>query len=439
MAKLFARCFAAVALAFVSIVAHAAIEVQNPWYTVLGSQYASAEPACSAYFAGTNQTGYTYIGAVYASGVAPFDTYNCRRQLTSNGTQNTAAVLTPACASGFTRNSSVTPNRCQRTVSACTPPQTPNPTTQICEDPPPCTANAPASGGYFDVGTNPGASPLLAACVNGCQASFDGISPAGSALVDGVKHYYASGTYYNTGSICTPTESNDPGTPEPTVPEDDCGPGQILGELNGRAMCADGGGDPTPESDPPETTETETTTTTAPDGTETTTTTTVTTRPDGSTQTTTTTTTTSPDGQEVTSTTETRDTPPIPGENTPEDPDDPDDPDADPCTVNPSAAGCGGAASPAGSSYVKKSKTFSDVLTGARNNLMASPLGTALGGFFTVTASASCPTWSANVGYLDVSIEFDQLCNSMALDAWAALGWCLVLVGAFFAFRVAIE
>lgn len=151
--------------------------------------------------------------------------------------------------------------------------------------------------GYWRQGTDRNSFASLQ-CVGGCLAVFDGIAPGGSTLEDGVTVWYALGEFTKTGEECTPGEGVPTGTPLGDVPPPDCAAGQVLGTLNDKPVCADGGtGDPVV----PPATNSETTTKTAPvdngDGTttETETTTKTSTSPDGSTGTQTTTTTTTCD------------------------------------------------------------------------------------------------------------------------------------------------
>lgn len=222
----------------------------------------------------------------------------------------------------------------QSTACTCEAGYKPDATATSCV--PDCTPGEVAGSGYFRQGSDPGKLAAVA-CVGVCEVVFDGFTGMGSTLEDGAKVWYALGQYIKTGSACAGGTSGMPSNP-PAVPPPDCAEGQVLGEINGKPVCANGGtGDPVVPS------QTETTTTTKGppvdngDGTttETETTTRTGTNPDGSTGTQTTTTTTTCDqlgNCETTTETETE------GSFV--------DPEADPeeqpseCELNPTAAGC---------------------------------------------------------------------------------------------------
>ncbi|MEW6706477.1 MAG: hypothetical protein AB1430_16645, partial [Pseudomonadota bacterium] len=120
---------------------------------------------------------------------------------------------------------------------------------------PTCTAGEVVASGFFDIGTDATKAPVLMACKGECEAVFDGVSPAGSTLVEGVKHFYAKGSYVNTGNSCSSSD-NDPGDgiPGDNPPPDTCPAGYDMGTVNGKHYCAPRSRDP-PASAP-----------TAPDG-----------------------------------------------------------------------------------------------------------------------------------------------------------------------------
>lgn len=232
-------------------------------------------------------------------------TVNCDWTGGALGSQHTAGMGIGYCVTGGARPGGG--GGCWVSVASCTAPQVPD-ANGLCHTPP-CTAGVTTGSGYFDIGTDPTKHPLMAGCMDGCQVAFDGVSPAGNALVDGVKHYFSLGQYVTTGAECT-TGTN-PGSGAPDVPPSDCADGQVLGEVNGQPVCAVGD---TGDSVVPPQTETTTTTKTPPvdngDGTttETETTTKEVTNPDGSTGTQATTTTTTCDQAgncEITTETET--------------------------------------------------------------------------------------------------------------------------------------
>ena len=302
-----------------------------------------------------------------------------------------------------------------------------------------CTQGGLQSSGFYDIGASYAGAPMLLSCKDGCEAVFDGISPAGSAIVGGVKRYFARGDYVKTGNQCS--TPRDPGTPQETLPTDSCGPGQVMGEVNGKKVCAKSGDGQ--EADDSKQTSTETSKKTNPDGTSTETTTTTSKNADGSTTTKVTEVTKDASGNTTgTTTTITNTPPPIDGDSggegeTPE----------DECAKNPFSAVCMPTPPPKAAPtppsldglYDKKDKTLGDVMATHRQTLMQSPVGTGLVNFFAISGGGSCPTWSKEIPFLNVTLTLDQFCSDMAATALAVMRVCVLLVAAFFAFRVAVE
>jgi len=171
--------------------------------------------------------------------------------------------------------------------------------------PPPCLAKkgTQASAGLYSIGTSPTNQPAIQVCDGSCTAIFDGNSPAYSALISGVKTYYAIGKYIYTGDSCSSGNSVPTGLSTP--PPDTCGANQGKATYNGKTICVDNAtGTPAP-TEPAPAPKTETTqkqpTVTNPDGS--TSQTTTTTHVDGST--TTTVVVTQPNGSQSTTTTTT--------------------------------------------------------------------------------------------------------------------------------------
>lgn len=109
------------------------------------------------------------------------------------------------------------------------------------------------------------------------------------------------------------------------------------------------------------------------------------------------------------------------------------------CTSNSSAAGCGGPAAGIGTIWTGKGVTVAQVLQQAQNTLSASPIGSAVGGFFTVSGGGSCPTSSWAIPYLNKTVEVDTWCSSFAGTMFAVIRGVLLMVAGFMAFRIAIE
>lgn len=304
---------------------------------------------------------------------------------------------------------------------------------------PDCNAREVVSSGYYDIGTSAGAGPLVLACKGNCEVSFDGESPAGSALVGGQKHWFAKGQYISTGGACKNSSADRQiGSGSSERPPDSCGANQGSATMNGKTICADQGGDgktTTPDSKDKETEETEKKTVTNPDGSTTTTETKTKIDARGNKETTVTTETTGTDGK-VTTKTETTSEPKSGSEDGSEDGEEPEKSD---CEKNPSGEGCGGDPSAVSDLYTPKQKTLATVLMTARDTFMGSAVGQAVGGFFVVNGGGGCPTWTASIAYLKTSLTIDQFCSPFAVNALLIFKTALLLVASFFAFRIAIE
>ncbi|MCE4555009.1 hypothetical protein [Pelomonas cellulosilytica] len=266
---------------------------------------------------------------------------------------------------------------------------------------------------------------------------FDGVSPAGSSLVDGQKHWFAKGQYVATGKACqTSSQDRQVGDGAASKPEDTCNAGQAKGTINGKSVCVDqSASDPTKPASGTESSaseKTDKTSVTNPDGSTTTTETTTKIDSKGNKEVTVIKTTTRPDG---TSTVDKQVTNPGAASDGKGD----DNSDKGECEKNPASAGCGGEPASIGDLYQPKDKSLQSVLQGHRDAFMSSPFGSAVGGFFVVSGGAGCPTWTGHIPYLDTDITIDQFCSSFATNALALLKICILLVSSFFAFRIAVE
>ena len=219
-----------------------------------------------------------------------------------------------------------------------------------------------------------------------------------------------------------------------------------MGVINGKATCvwqqdsSPGAGDggkpaPTNESQTPQNPATSSTTTNNTtvhnDGSTTTTSTTIVNNGNGTSTTTTTTTNKDPNGN-VTGTSSTSETT---GKQTD------DQQQQSKCEKNSSEAGCGGKAADIkpGGLYTQKEKTVASVLSGAKDTLMGSGLGSAIGGFFNVAGGGSCPVTSGVVPYLNAEVSFAFMCSDLAATMLMVLRGVLLVLAAWFAFRVAVE
>jgi hypothetical protein len=310
--------------------AHAYIDWMNAEWTAMAPTeqwFASADAACAAVAAAKTPPS-TVTGKDVWTATFP-RAYLCKF---ANGSQ---ALTQESCGhlpgGGWSNDSENF--RCIKTVSQCPTGETPD-ANGVCQPPPPCVSGGTAASGYFDQGTDPNKMSAVA-CVNGCQAVFDGYTRMGSAVIDGVKHYFALGEFVKTGAECTgssglPNISG--GLPQP--PASTCGQGQVLGTVNGQPVCADGGTG-TPYVPPVTSTTEDGAPVTNPDGSTTDTDTTTTTNPDGSVTETTTTTTCDAQGNCTTTTVTTPpyNVPGADGEQTPE-------PDEEACALDPSNPAC---------------------------------------------------------------------------------------------------
>jgi len=301
-----------------------------------------------------------------------------------------------------------------------------------CTAKPKCRTSRNDAYPNFDIGTDPARTPMILACTGGCATTFDGTSPAGSALVGGTKHYFASGSYVAGGDSCVPSAGTDPGTSTSAVPSDACAAGQTKGMVNGKAVCAASASASAP-APAKAAASSSMATTTNPDGSTTKVETTTKTNPDGTSSTTTTTTTTNPDGSTASQTVKTG----TEVDKEAEEADD--DAEKEKCELNSSDKGCGGEVASIGDLRTKGTKTVAEVMTTNKNVFLASAFGTAVGGFFTVSSGGTCPSWVWNLDYFNTSVNFDLFCTSWAVAALLIMKTALLLTAAFFAFRIAIE
>lgn len=108
------------------------------------------------------------------------------------------------------------------------------------------------------------------------------------------------------------------------------------------------------------------------------------------------------------------------------------------CETNPAAAGCGGDPASSGSLYAKKDRTFQSVLTAGRDAILATPLGSAMGGFFTIAGGGTCPIWTWNIPYIKAVVVVDEFCSDWALSAYAVIKGAVLIIFAWVAFRWAV-
>jgi hypothetical protein len=70
---------------------------------------------------------------------------------------------------------------------------------------------------------------------------------------------------------------------------------------------------------------------------------------------------------------------------------------------------------------------------------MSSPFGSAVGGFFSVGGGGACPSWVWVIPWLNATINVDVFCLPWALAAYAVMKAALLVLAAFFSFRIAVE
>ena len=109
------------------------------------------------------------------------------------------------------------------------------------------------------------------------------------------------------------------------------------------------------------------------------------------------------------------------------------------CQENSSAEGCGGQGAGIGDLYAKKDRTIAQVMKKASDDLKAAPLGSAVGGFFTVGSGGSCPSPSGVVPFLNKAVTFDMFCTSFAAQMFLIVRMVLLMLATWMAFRVAID
>jgi len=137
------------------------------------------------------------------------------------GANSTLSGTTCTCNTGYIQNSAnqcVLPNTCTSTDDASPP-------------------------FYFNVGTDPDASPPRLACHNGCFASWTGSGEVRTSLILGVRNYYSVGNYQllGDGLVCVPGQPGqvEAGTGTQTVPASTCPEGSFPTVVEGVTKCAD--------------------------------------------------------------------------------------------------------------------------------------------------------------------------------------------------------
>lgn len=406
-------------------------------------EYTSGTAACNSIIAAQCYPGRTVTGSGDNHPTEPTYKYDCRISNAPysdlqiggskvlkcwDGSGNTTCPTIYTCPSqgGWTLSG----QNCTR--PDCAAGETRDPETGICS-PPVCPAAGTAqSSGYFLMGPSPTSYFPGVTCAGNCLVSFNGYAPAAESISNGVKQYWAKGTWQYLGPSNTCSGGSATPGAQSSLPPDTCGPNQYYGTINNKPVCIDATTGQPANTNPaptPSTTTTDKTTTTNPDGS--TTDTTTTSNPDGST--TTTTTTTQPNGNSTTTTTTT----PSPN----------DDPKKTFCEENPDSPICeeveSGAPAETGDLYTPETRTVADVLNGFKAKVQGAPFYSGAVNFLSISApGGSCGgmTASVSVGWgQSFAIDLDSvLCGSTAQLVYSVLGIGVMLAAAWVAFRIAI-
>lgn len=287
-----------------------------------------------------------------------------------------------------------------------------------------CDASGVANAG-FDLAIAKGAAT---GCFSGCEVQHG--SGAYDVLKDG--SHSAQATY--TGWACAGTGVGAPSTadgqPQPDSSQLDptkkhppkCGSGEgVITSSSGNVLCLPAG---TPNTSTPKV-ESSKKTETFPDSSTKTTETTKTTDPNtGATSTSTTSTSTGGQSGEAGTTSSTEN-------GTGKDGDGDGDGDGE---CDPTLHFCGGPATD--KLYTKKEKTMESVFQQFKTTISGSGLGSATTGFFNVSApGGSCPSWSVQVPYLNVTLSgADIFCGGAILAALQGAGAVMLALATYIAF-----
>jgi hypothetical protein len=83
-------------------------------------------------------------------------------------------------------------------------------------------------------------------------------------------------------------------------------------------------------------------------------------------------------------------------------------------------------------------RNYGTVMEAAVNRMKESPVFTSVDGFFEVTFSGTCPTYSANIPVLNTTVVLDHWCLSVMDSVWPMIQAIVILILSFYGFRVAI-
>lgn len=112
------------------------------------------------------------------------------------------------------------------------------------------------------------------------------------------------------------------------------------------------------------------------------------------------------------------------------------------CADNPSLPGCAGSGGvfggPPPPTYTPKSATFGNAISTFKDQVTGSGLGLAAVNFFNVQASGSCPTWTAQIPFLNYTLVFDYFCQDWATALYPLIGAAMLVVFGWIAFTIAV-
>lgn len=329
---------------------------------------------------------------------------------------------------------------CRYELPECEGTDVRDPATGACV-PSPCEAGQTGSSSVqvgwsnvWDVNARPyGVSTPTAGCSGACKVTVTGLAEQSCYLGDsGAGAPYQVLCWYQTettGEQCAPGDAQLSDRRDPIG----CPAGTSQGTIGTKTACL-----PSSTS--------ETTTTTNPDGSKTETTTT--TNPDGSK--TETTTTKDSSGNVIGTTTTQYPAPGAPGgsasSGTPGAGGEPQGGDdrLKECVENPEACEDGGgqfgAGAPDSSELFRRDDqvSFAGKLSKFRQDMSVTEVGQAVSGYFAVAAGGSCPTWSADIPFVQTTITIDYWCRPEMAAGMAVMKGAVLVAFGFLAFRFAV-
>lgn len=345
----------------------------------------------------------------YNECVTPVTTYSCPTN--ASGLSGTSCT----CDLGFTPNG---------TATACV-------VSAAC----PTLQGQTFAAGYFNMGSDVQTHIAVACGASECEVVYDGATAQEKRIVNGQEQWFAQGLYRYTGNSCVGTTvSAQPAPVAASSPPatNTCAANQDGGTVNGVFKCFDRttGSVASAASTPSVGTTSKTDKVTNPDGSTTTTTTTTKRDSQGNEVTEKTVVVTNAAGTSSTTTSTTTGTGASLASG---------GSGSGGCADNPSAAGCGGTPGGYGGQRTAGTDTFAGVLGGLRDQFGATQLGAAVNGFFAVTGTGSCPSWTWHIPVIESDHVVDLFCSAWAATILAAIKLVFLIVVTWHAFRVAVE